>query len=85
MQKYIKRGRKIYTRKSIIGDEDFDKEFWEKVSVEEKFSAAWQLMIDAMIIKGKPEKLKMRKIIKIKRMDGKILKEINLEDENSNK
>lgn len=79
MKEYIKNGRKIYTQKSKLGKSDFDKKFWKKISSEEKFSAAWQLMVDAMIIKGTTKKLKFRKIIKVKTMDGRVLKEINFE------
>ncbi len=73
--------RKIVTKKIKVGEKsDFDREFWKNANSNEKFSAAWQLMVDAMIIKGTPEKLEFRKIIRIKTLDGKIIKEINLEN-----
>lgn len=83
--KYLKDERVIYTKKSFLGKSDFDREFWKKVPINDKFSATWQLMIDAMIIKGTPEKLKIKKIIKVKNLDGKVIKEINLENKNSYK
>jgi len=42
--------------------------------------AAWQLMVDSMIIKGTPERLKFKKIIRIKTLKGKTIKEINFEN-----
>ncbi len=73
--------RRIITRKIKIKEKsDFDREFWRYADSNEKLSAAWQLMVDAMIIKGTPEKLKFKKVIKIKTLEGKILKEINLEN-----
>ena len=80
IKEYSKGNRKIYTLKSKKFNSDFDKFFWEKVPIEEKFVAAWQLMVDAMIIKGKEERLKFKKIIKIKTIKGKIIKEINFEN-----
>ena len=80
IKEYSKGNRKIYTLKSKKFNSDFDKFFWEKVPIEEKFVAAWQLMVDAMIIKGKEERLKFKKIITVKTLKGKIIKEINFEN-----
>ncbi|MEO0129931.1 MAG: hypothetical protein ABIL02_06805 [candidate division WOR-3 bacterium] len=42
-------------------------------------------MIDAMIIKGKPERLSFKKIIKVENPCNRVIKEINLENKNSHK
>jgi hypothetical protein len=80
IKEYLKGKRRIYTLKSKKFNSDFDKFFWEKVSAKEKFVAAWQLMVDSMIIKGTPERLKFKKIIRIKTLKGKTIKEINFEN-----
>ncbi len=79
MNVYFIKGRKIYTRKSFKRNSDFDKIFWSNVPLQEKLSSAWQIIIDAMLIKGTPEKLKFRKVITIKTLDGKIIRKINFE------
>ena len=82
---FVKGGRKIMVKKSLLGDESFDKEFWENVPPDEKLACAWQIVIDCMILKGTLEELKFKKIITIRTMNNHIIKTISLENENPDK
>lgn len=71
-------GRIAYIKKSKINDEEFDKFLWKKTPPSVKIENAWQLVIDAYIIRNETERLKLKKIITIRTKNGKILKKIKL-------
>lgn len=45
--------------------DDFKKKIWENVPGDEKVKYAWDMVVEAMHIKGTPERLKFHKIIRI--------------------
>jgi len=44
--------------------DDFRKKIWENVQGSKKVKYAWDMVIEAMLIKKTPEKLKFRKIMR---------------------
>jgi hypothetical protein len=59
---------KWFIKQYNIGD-DVDREFWSKVSGSKKIEYVWDMVVEAMYLKGTPEKLKFKKVIRVLKKD----------------
>jgi len=55
---------KWFIKQYNIGD-DVDREFWAKVSGSKKMEYVWDMVVEAMHLKGTPERLKFKKVIRV--------------------
>jgi len=53
---------KIAVNKNV---DEFKKELWQDVPGEEKIKYAWGMVVEAMYLKGTPEKLKFKKVFQV--------------------
>jgi hypothetical protein len=64
-----KRNIKKWIRIVGCNVDDFKKKFWENVPGDEKLKYAWDMVVEAMHLKGTPEKLKFKKVIRVLKKD----------------
>jgi hypothetical protein len=59
---------KWFIKQYNIGD-DVDREFWAKVPGSKKMEYVWNMVVEAMHLKGTPEKLKFKKVFRVLKKD----------------